>query len=165
MQKALENAKMAVEIDSNYAPNQMVLATSQLTMKDRESLATFRKAMKLIRSGPVYEGFYLGHHIFGNLSSSAIYGVSADKFPRNSNSLSLYGYTMLYLKDYQKAIEEFNKAIGANPDYHLPYKGLGETFMQLGQKENAAIYFKKAMELNDLDTESKALLDQLNDTT
>lgn len=162
MQKALENAKRAVELDANYPPNQMVLGTVELSLSNKaEAISSFDKALALIKSGPVYEGLYLSHHISGNVDISNKNAVLSNRYGRNSNSLSLYGYSMLYLKDYQKAIEEFNKAIGAKPDYYLPYKGLGELFIELGQGEKAVEYLNKAIEINGLDEEGKMLLASL----
>ena len=159
LQNALENAKKAVDIDDNYPPNQMVLGTVDLGLgKQQEALNDFKKALTLIKSGTAYEGLSITYYTLGDIDNSNKNAILRSEYSRHSNSLSLLGYSMLYLKDYKKAIEEFNKAIGTKPDYYLPYRGLGELYMELGQKEKAVEYLKKAIELNELDEESKALL-------
>jgi Tfp pilus assembly protein PilF len=72
----------------------------------------------------------------------------------------MLGFALLNIKQYNKAIQEFNSSISYTPQYYLPYTGLGNTYMALGQKEKATENFDMAVKLNDLDKESQQLLDE-----
>ena len=58
--------------------------------------------------------------------------------------------------EYDKAIEQFNKSMTIDPAYMYAYTGRGETYLKMGKLENAASDFKKACELGDKDSCSKA---------
>jgi Flp pilus assembly protein TadD len=70
-----------------------------------------------------------------NVSFDAIYnlGVAHDK-----------------LKDYEKAVENFQKAMAIEPNYSKVHKRLGYTYEAMGKREEAMECFKKAMELEEI---------------
>jgi len=51
-------------------------------------------------------------------------------------------------KEYNKALENFNKAINLEPNYEIPYRGLGWTHYYLGNLTKAKEYFNKAKTIN-----------------
>ncbi len=65
--------------------------------------------------------------------------------PQNHNNL---GDLYTRQKNYQKAIEEFNKAIQLNPNYADAYHNLANTFLQSGQPEKAIASYQKSLEIN-----------------
>jgi len=50
--------------------------------------------------------------------------------------------------DLNKAAEEFQKAIGINPNYADAYHNLGNTYQAMGQLEAAVENYKKALSIN-----------------
>jgi len=50
------------------------------------------------------------------------------------------------LKWRQKEIEAFKKAIELDPNFYLPYINLGTTYYGMGNRREAALYFKKGLE-------------------
>ena len=54
------------------------------------------------------------------------------------------------LKNYEKAVESFTKAIEIEPNYSKVHKRLGYTYEAMGGREEAMECFKKAMELEEI---------------
>jgi tetratricopeptide (TPR) repeat protein len=64
---------------------------------------------------------------------------------------SLYnslGYCYMQMKEYDKAKEQFNKAIELEPDFSLSYINLGIISRKNKDYDSAIEYFKKAIELD-----------------
>jgi tetratricopeptide (TPR) repeat protein len=51
-------------------------------------------------------------------------------------------------KEYQKAIEVFERGIRVKPDYPAFYNNIGITYKQLGDEAKASEYFAKTQELS-----------------
>ena len=47
----------------------------------------------------------------------------------------------------QREIEAFKKAIELDPNFYLPYINLGTTYDDMGNRKEAALYFRKALEI------------------
>ncbi len=47
----------------------------------------------------------------------------------------------------QREIEAFKKAIELDPNFYLPYINLGTTYYDMGNRKEAALYFRKALEI------------------
>ena len=69
------------------------------------------------------------------------------KFPYNARAYNNLGVVFKNRKEYDKAIEQFEKTLMANRNYSAAYYNLGDIQYMLGNKENAINYFKKALEL------------------
>lgn len=69
------------------------------------------------------------------------------KFPNNVRAHVEIGAIFRDQGEYNKAIEQLEKALKINQDYAPLYYNLGEVQYRLGNYENAIIYFKKALEL------------------
>ncbi|MBI3035525.1 tetratricopeptide repeat protein [Candidatus Woesearchaeota archaeon] len=160
LQKAAENAKKAVEIRSDYPGNHLTLGIVYMGLGEKENaLEQFKKSL-VQPQHTGFEGSAITYQLLNDDLNYQKNAKSASKYPRHSNSLSLLGFALLNLKEYGKAINEFNSAIENTPSYYLPYKGLGKAYMELGNKENAVANFEKAAQLNYLDEESKKLLEE-----
>ena len=156
------NAQKAIELGSTYAANYYPLTTIHLSLGNyQEALSQFKAALTLRRDNYVHEGLSLAHSFSGDVGSSEKNAKLANSYSKNSFGFSVLGIALFNIKEYDKAIEKFNSAIKIRPDYYLPYKGLGKVYMELGQQEKAIENFEKAIELNDLDEESKILLDEI----
>ncbi len=57
------------------------------------------------------------------------------------------GLTLFIQKQYQQALEEFNKALENDPDSYEAHNGKGMTYLAIGMIDRAEDEFKKALEL------------------
>lgn len=163
--KALENINNALQINNSFHSNHLVLGEIHLHNGNAEdAIREIGSALELYKSSWTYEELSVAYYILGDYKSSDENANSAALYPSHSFSLSLFGFALLKNEKYEKAIEKFEAAINAKPDYYLPYKGLGKVYMELGQKEKAVNYWKKAAELNEFDKEVKELLNEASAT-
>ncbi len=59
-----------------------------------------------------------------------------------------YKYEQLRSLDWrEKEIEAFKKAIELDPNFYLPYINLGTTYYGMGNPKEAALYFRKGLEI------------------
>ena len=56
------------------------------------------------------------------------------------------GWTYSHMGDYQRSIEEAQKAIRLDPDFGNPYNDIAVYLIELGREEEAIPYLKKAMQ-------------------
>ncbi|WP_298903019.1 DUF2911 domain-containing protein [uncultured Psychroserpens sp.] len=66
----------------------------------------------------------------------------------NSNQLNRMGYQMLSLKDNDRAMKYFKKAVEIDPENPNVYDSLGEAYKTIGDKKKAIKNFKKALSMN-----------------
>ena len=158
--KALENAQMAVKIYNNYAGNDLTLGTIYISLGQKENALSEFKAALIQPQHTAYEGLAVIYDLLGEKENSDENSKASAFYPEHSNSLSLLGFALLDIKEYDKAIKEFNSAKSNTPAYYLPYQGLGKVYMGLRQKDKAIENFDKAYKLNNLDKESLRLLEQ-----
>ena len=57
------------------------------------------------------------------------------------------GLSYFYLEQYERAVQEYNKALELDPQYSVIYKYRGETYEALGKVAEAEADFKKYEEL------------------
>ena len=59
-----------------------------------------------------------------------------------------YNYEQLRSLDWRgREIEAFKKAFELDPNFYLPYINLGTTYYNMGKLKEAALYFKKGLEI------------------
>ena len=68
--------------------------------------------------------------------------------PENAEIWCSWGVALMELKQFDEAVEKFEKAAGFSPDFAPAWYGWGIALSALGQKEAAAEKVKKAMELD-----------------
>jgi tetratricopeptide (TPR) repeat protein len=74
---------------------------------------------------------------------------------------SRYAWTLFYLGDYQKAREQFAKAVAARPDWAGLHNGLGWTLLRMGDRKKAGEHFESALRLQPEFTDAKEGLTQV----
>lgn len=74
--------------------------------------------------------------------------------PRSAVGYNYLGIAYRYKYDQlrslnwrQREIEAFKKAIDLDPNFYLPYINLGSTYYGIGNLKEAALYFKKGLEI------------------
>jgi len=71
------------------------------------------------------------------------------RVPQNARKDFDKGMDAWQKKDYQRAADEFEKAVAAYPQYDSAYNNLGVMYAQLNQTDKAMTAFKRSVELND----------------
>ena len=66
----------------------------------------------------------------------------------NSEAYNLYAFVLYSLKEFDVAIEYWNKAIKINPNYFEAYNGRGNAFIKLQKFDEAIIDFNQAIKIN-----------------
>ncbi len=77
------------------------------------------------------------------------------RIPADAKKSFLKGMDALYRHDYPKAIEMFEKATAAYPQYDAAYDNLAVTYMQLGQTAEARAAFERSVQLNDKNADAE----------
>lgn len=67
------------------------------------------------------------------------------KAPNNSRAYNNLGVAFKERKEFDKATEQFEKALRANRNYTAVYYNLGDVQYRLGNYENAVVYLKQAL--------------------
>jgi len=66
----------------------------------------------------------------------------------NSEAYNLYAFVLYSLKEFDVAIEYWNKATKINPNYFEAYNGRGNAFIKLQKFDEAIIDFNQAIKIN-----------------
>ncbi len=72
------------------------------------------------------------------------YKQSIEVYP-TAEAHTFLGWTYSFMKRYEEAIEECQKAIATDPDFGNPYNDIGAYLIELGRYDEAIPYLKKAM--------------------
>jgi tetratricopeptide (TPR) repeat protein len=67
------------------------------------------------------------------------------KIRPTAEAYTYLGWTYSHMGDYQRAIEEAEKAILVEPDFGNPYNDIGVYLMELAREDEAIPYLEKAM--------------------
>ncbi|MFQ5539499.1 MAG: tetratricopeptide repeat protein [Candidatus Binatia bacterium] len=67
------------------------------------------------------------------------------KIRPTAEAYTYLGWTYSHMGDYQRAIEEAEKAILVDPDFGNPYNDIGVYLMELAREDEAIPYLEKAM--------------------
>jgi tetratricopeptide (TPR) repeat protein len=67
------------------------------------------------------------------------------KIQPSAEAYTYLGWTYSHMGDYQRAIDEAEKAILVDPDFGNPYNDIGVYLMKLEKEDEAIPYLKKAM--------------------
>ncbi|MBI3035735.1 tetratricopeptide repeat protein [Candidatus Woesearchaeota archaeon] len=142
---ALRHAQMANQIedmDSNHlALGAIYLATNQKEM----SLSEFEAANKVSKGNSAFAGLSISYYLLGDNNNAEHYMIEAKKYERHSFTLSFFGFALLNIGQYAKAIEIFNMASANKPNYYLPYKGIAVAYRELGNRQEALKNIGKAI--------------------
>lgn len=68
--------------------------------------------------------------------------------PRNAMALNNMGYSRLKIKEYEKAIIDFEQAIKIKPDFAFPYNNKGFALLQLGKTTEALEFIEESIKLD-----------------
>lgn len=71
-----------------------------------------------------------------------------ERNPKDISAFNNVGYALLQQKKYEKAIDQFTKAITIDPYWDYPYNNRGYCKLQLGDIENAFLDLHSSFEMN-----------------
>lgn len=83
------------------------------------------------------------------------------RIPQNARKSFDKGVAAWQKQDYQKAVDEFEKAVAAYPEYDMAYNNLGVMYLELNQPEKATTAFEHAVQLNDKNADADRNLARL----
>ncbi len=75
--------------------------------------------------------------------------------------LNGFGYDVLATGNKQDALQIFKKNVREFPNASNPFDSLGEIYMELGQRDSAAVAFRKSLELDPSNTNAAEMLRHL----
>jgi len=87
------------------------------------------------------------------------------EFQYSDNDLNAWGKKLLQKNDVTNALEILKLNASLYPESVVACNGLGEAYLKTGHIELAAVNYKKLMELNPDNRNSKAILDQIDRIT
>ncbi len=68
---------------------------------------------------------------------------------RRTDIYNLMGFCHFKLKEYERAIEDFNKVIELDPSSAIDYANIASNYRQMGEKQKAIRYYQMALTLDD----------------
>jgi Tfp pilus assembly protein PilF len=88
-------------------------------------------------------------------ANSSITSANDLQVPSNARKSFTKGMDAFQHHDYQKALDLFEKAVAAYPQYDAAYDNLGVAYMQLKQTDKARQAFEHAVQLNDKNADAE----------
>ena len=152
MPKAREAARRALEIDDQLAESHAAVALVKMAYEwDRaEAEREFKLAIQL---NPGYSAIYQWHGwhlaIMGSLEESIAELKRALELDPLSEINTYLGLSYYWARQYDQAIEQFEKALELYPDFWLPHLYLGWTYLQQNKMSVADVQLAEAFRLED----------------
>lgn len=81
-------------------------------------------------------------------SEFSLWDDAIHKSPRKLRAYNERGAAYVRIGNYEKALDDFNRAISLNPDYHIAYYNRGQVYKILGNYELAIANYEKAAEIS-----------------
>ncbi len=91
--------------------------------------------------------------------------TKADSYDFAENELQTLGYQLVGLKRLKDAVEIFKLNVELFPKSSNSYDSLGETYLELGEKDLALTSYKKAIELNPANANAVRIVNKLEGKT
>ena len=152
MPKARQAARKALEIDPQLAESHAAMALVKMAYEwDREGAEReFRRATEL---NPGYSTIYQWHGwhlaIMGRLEESIDELNRAQELDPLSEINAYIGLSYYWARQYDRAIEQFQRTLELYPDFWLPHLYLGWTRLQRGELSKANEDLSEAFRLED----------------
>jgi tetratricopeptide (TPR) repeat protein len=145
-----ELLEKAIKLDSTFASSYLLLSFLQDTYRDH--LFYLEKAISLadrVSDGERWMILAAKAQMNGfSLQQKEYNHKLAEAYPRDEFAhIGLANYYFFIQRDYQKAVEIYNKAIAINPEYSLPYNQIGYCYRFLEKYKEAEDAFKKYIKL------------------
>jgi len=123
------NSKISVTLNAGQINNDKNSLDTETKQKELENLINLFNQNK-----------------FDDLYKQAV--IFNDKYPDNLEGLNALALSYKHIKEYNKAIEVFNKTIKIFPDIDFVYGNLGNLFFELGDHKKAKELQEKTLEIN-----------------
>jgi tetratricopeptide (TPR) repeat protein len=149
-QESRQYFQKAVQEDPDFAIAHLYLAQVAPTAKDLfKSLARAKDLASVVSQGE--RDWILGFvatAVDGNpMKQREHYMNLVAAYPNDERAHNLLGNHYFGQQDYERAIEEFERAVKINPEYSQPYNQLGYAHRFLGQFDDAEKAFQRYIEL------------------
>ena len=144
--EAIDAYKLAIRLDSNYAPAYGGLGDAYLNSGNSEqALVAYKEQVRLAPNDAQAQydlGYFynfMGRH--GEAFAPLVKATSID--PTFAEAFYGIGYAYLRGADFEKSISFLKSAIRLKPDYAEAYYGLGQAYGKMGKSESANEQLKK----------------------
>ena len=141
----------AIELDPKFALAYAYLGLSYIDTGEQNLAAeSIRQAYRLRGGVSDRENFFITYNydrvVLRNFElTRQLCDAWTEKYPRDARPLSLLsGLTSQGTAQYEKAIEEGEKAIGLNPDLAVAYENIAEAYLFLNRPEEAKATMQRA---------------------
>ena len=143
------NEALSRHCDSNDIYEYLGLAYSKLDMSDH-AVENFEKSMEVNPSDVLTLTLAQEYIKAGNLDKAGYYldKAGTDNAVLKERKLILQGQCQLGLKEYDKALDYFNKVLDLNPGSADAHYYIGEVFEAKGELQKAKAQWRKAYNLN-----------------
>jgi tetratricopeptide (TPR) repeat protein len=149
--EAIDAYKLAIRLDSNYAPAYGGLGDAYLNSgKSEQALVAYKEQVRLAPNDAQAQydlGYFynfMGRH--GEAFAPLVKATALD--PTFAEAFYGIGYAYLRGADFEKSISFLKSAIRLKPDYGDAYYGLGQAYAKMGKADLANEQLKK---LNTID--------------
>ena len=147
--EARQFLKKAVELDPTFASAYLYLAwTYEFSGDTRARDETFEKAKTYSGKATEKERLFIeGLYAFyvEGIPEKGFHSLKqmAKKYPKEKRAHMFLGTYYGFMRLFNEAIEEYNKALELDPTYGWAMNGLAYTYLDLGDFEKAIEYFKR----------------------
>ena len=146
-QKAAHYLEKAIQIDPNYAEAYNNLAFTYMKLGDyQKAKESTEKAKTLFQKQGDKQGITAAENIEMMLKKAKKLDSKEEKGDDvKAKEYLLKGSDFFDNKDYNKAIEYYQKAIQIDPNFAEAYNNMGTTYIKVNNYQKAIVYFKKAV--------------------
>lgn len=164
LQEAVTVIKKSVSVDSSYVVSQSYLSYVLVYLVNdfNTALPHINKALRMEESTELYFYKAICMRETKQKDSSEYYllkCISRDVNYYNAYNLLMYDYNAN--NQFEKTISLFNKALKDGVSAVEIYNGLGKTYWQMKNNEEAKKYYRKALDVNSSNVEATEMLKRL----
>jgi len=148
--QAIDYYKKVIEVDRTVVLAYYLLGDIyQQLGKNEEAINYYTKAIDIKPDTMYGYNFLAQTQYFKNFKNADESSVNIEYFSA-SEIHNNRGSTFFYNKEYEKAIQEYNKAIELYPNFIKAYINLGDTFQKLNKYKKAIKFYKMAIQKDPL---------------
>lgn len=144
--KAIEELNKALHIDPHFVEAQYLMGNIYNLMGDTDKAVTFYE--KVLKIDPMYSKAKYMLDLLVDEGKGTSEVLEDRKKCKEAEVYFCGGVESFNTKDYEKAIEDFRKAIEIAPEHHQAYYNLGVIYYHTGDIKRAEDFWKKTLDFD-----------------